>query len=624
MGSRWKTGMSQLAGLLSLARGRIAAASFLIAAVLGVYVMRLGWLQLIEPHRPVQGGGHTLLQRSIIQRERGIVLDDGRGPILDRSGRPYTRTAVQAAVLFPVHRDSISSEAVRTLALWFHTTERDVRARWEGAAEPLVWPSSRDGKLPYPLTPEQSRRLNASGWDGVRSLPITVRYPLGKDTPQWIGFVAQSAGDQAGAGISGMSGRSGLERAFEPLLRSLGPTILVHYTDADRRPLYGLDIRLRRPDNPYYPLQLVTTADREIEAAIGRAADEAGMKKGSVVVLDAATRDVVAMVSRPAADPNHVTPEEENWNNRAVKALPPGSVYKLFIAAAALEAQVTDPQERFHCSGGYGKYGLSCWVKDGHGTLTLREALAKSCNVVFAELAERMSAADLETYAKRSGLAGTVGMSSSDGRGHNGLKHFDGEEASRIFAEGEDNGKIDGGERAQLGIGQRNVRLTPLAAANYVVTLLQDGAAGEPRLVQELRYANGLPFARFDAGADSEQVMKPQTARQLRRWMEDTVAYGTGMSLRQAAWRLAGKSGTAQADAYGSGRLHTWFVGYGPVEKPKYAVSVIFEDEPAGTSHRATALFGKVMDLLAEHEISGLPPRSTRYGLLRLAAHSTR
>lgn len=611
-GRKWKIGIAQLAGLLTLARGRIAAASILIAAVLGIYIMRLGWLQLIETHRPVQGGGHTLLQRSIIQRERGIVLDDGRGSILDRNGRPYTGAAVQAAVLFPVHRDSIPSEAVRTLALWFHTTERDVRARWESATEPLVWPSSRDGKLPHPLTPEQSRRLNASGWDGVRSLPITVRYPLGKDTPQWIGFVAQSAGEQGKAGMFGTSGMSGLERSFEPVLRSLGPTILVHYTDADQRPLYGLDIRIRRPDNPYYPLQLITTADREIEAAIGQAADEAGMKKGSVVVLDAATRDVLAMVSRPAADPNHVMPEQGAWNNRALKALPPGSVYKLFIAAAALEAQITDPQERFHCSGDYGKYGLSCWLKDGHGTLTLREALAESCNVVFAELAERMSAADLESYAKRAGLAATVGMNSSDGRGHNGLKHFDGEETSRIFAAGEDNGMIDGGERAQLGIGQRNVRLTPLAAANYVATLLQDGAPGEPRLVQELRYANGLPFARFDAGTGSERVMKPLTARQVRHWMEDTVAYGTGQSLRQAAWRLAGKSGTAQADAYGSGRLHTWFVGYGPVEKPKYAVSVVFEDEPAGTSHRATALFGKVMDLLAAHENSGLPRRSTR------------
>ncbi|MGG4395616.1 penicillin-binding transpeptidase domain-containing protein [Paenibacillus thiaminolyticus] len=609
---KWKIGITQLARLLTLARGRIAAASILIAAVLGIYIMRLGWLQLIEPHRPVQGGVHTLLQRSIIQRERGIVLDDGRGSILDRSGRPYTGAAVQAAVLFPVHRDSIPSEAVRTLALWFHTTERDVQTRWESVTEPLVWPSSRDGKLPHPLTPEQSRRLNASGWDGVRSLPITVRYPLGKNTPQWIGFVAQSAGEQAKGGMSGTSGMSGLERSFEPLLRSLGPTILVHYTDADQRPLYGLDIRIRRPDNPYYPLQLVTTADREIEAAIGRAADEAGMTKGSVVVLDAATRDIVAMVSRPAADPNHVMPEQGAWNNRALKALPPGSVYKLFIAAAALEAQVTDPQEQFHCSGDYGKYGLACWLKDGHGTLTLREALAESCNVVFAELAERMSAAGLEAFAKRAGLAGIVGMSSSDGRGHNELKHFDGEEASRIFAAGDENGTIDGGERAQLGIGQRNVRLTPLAAANYVATLLQDGAAGEPRLVQELRYANGLSFARFAAGTGSERVMKPQTARQVRRWMEDTVAYGTGQWLRQAAWRLAGKSGTAQADAYGSGRLHTWFVGYGPVEKPKYAVSVVFEDEPAGTSHRATALFGKVMDLLAEHGNSGLPRHSTR------------
>lgn len=159
--------------------------------------------------------------------------------------------------------------------------------------------------------------------------------------------------------------------------------------------------------------------------------------------------------------------------------------------------------------------------------------------------------------------------------------------------------EITDGGRAQSGIGQRDVRLTPLTAANFVVTLLQDGNSGSPRLVQEVQYATGMTLARFPVQVRKERVMSLETARSVKQMMRDVVQYGTGQSLRTAAWSIAGKSGTAQAQAYGTARMHTWFVGYGPVDKPQYAVSVVSEDESAGASHKATEVFHAVMDILA-------------------------
>lgn len=95
--------------------------------------------------------------------------------------------------------------------------------------------------------------------------------------------------------------------------------------------------------------------------------------------------------------------------------------------------------------------------------------------------------------------------------------------------------------------------------------------------------------------------MKLETARSVQKMMVDVVQYGTGQSLRQVSWNVAGKSGTAQAEAYGTANVHTWFVGYGPVEKPQYAVSVVSENDPASASHKATEVFGAVMEVLAQH-----------------------
>lgn len=171
------------------------------------------------------------------------------------------------------------------------------------------------------------------------------------------------------------------------------------------------------------------------------------------------------------------------------------SVMKSFIAAVALEEDIAGAQERFICDGTHDKYGLTCWKKGGHGPVTLKEAFAQSCNLVFAELSERIPAEKLEAYGESLGMIGKMGwtgISSLDGEP---IRQFPEEEPSRLFR-GESL-KQDGGALAQTAIGQRDVRLTPLAAAAWARTLLHDGKRTSPRAVSALLFADGRPAERY-------------------------------------------------------------------------------------------------------------------------------
>lgn len=591
---------------------RLFCLACIFTVIIFIYIVRLGWLQLIEGNRILPANKFTFMRQSIIQREQAIELNSGRGSIVDRNGNIYAGKPITALVLFPLYQYERSPVVTKLLAKWLHTTEQELIERWQHAMTPYIWPLRENVKLPQPLTKQQAIFLQRAACPGVYALPYIIRYPLRQHTPQWIGAIATmkqqissqfSPGYGEGQDIDNRShimGVSGLERTFEPLLRGIGPTTLVHYIDAKKRPLAGLHLRMRRPNNRYYPLRLVTTTEQKIETAIGQVLHRHQLKKGSVVVLDANTRDVVAMITRPQADPYHIIPQQHAWNNRAIKALPPGSIYKMMIAATALETGNVHPNERFYCHGSYGKYGLRCWLAKGHGWLTLRAAFSHSCNVVFAELSERLGAHVLSSFALKLGFSGTVGLISTGQIGPYKLQHFAGEEKGQVFASTQ---PVDGGTLAQVGIGQRDVRLTPLAAANFIVTLLQDGVGGKPRLVQRVDYATGMPFIHLRPQTKQKRVIKTKTAKIVKQMLRDTVRYGTGKALQQSIWKVAGKSGTAQAAAYGTAHVHTWFAGYGPIQDPIYAVTVVSEDEQTPSAHKATAIFRDVMNVLATYHI---------------------
>ncbi|WP_082033950.1 penicillin-binding transpeptidase domain-containing protein [Cohnella kolymensis] len=261
-------------------------------------------------------------------------------------------------------------------------------------------------------------------------------------------------------------------------------------------------------------------------------------------------------------------------------------------------------KEKFRCIGHYHKYGLKCWKEGGHGVLTVEQAFAESCNVVFAQLADRMDPAWLQITGDRMGLGRQIAWSTSKFVDGKPLRLLEEEEPGVIFT-GPEHAK-DGGVRTGTGIGQRDVRVTPLQAANMAVTLLHNGNVYSPRLVREVRYADGSLLAKLPVHSAPSQYgqIKSETAAFLREGMRSVVENGTAYnSLKNSEWPLAGKSGTAEQAGKEKARNDHWFVGYGPAKGiPQYAVAVLIEDQPAERRNRAAALFGDIMDALRRHQ----------------------
>ncbi|MFB9280140.1 peptidoglycan D,D-transpeptidase FtsI family protein [Cohnella cellulosilytica] len=585
----------------------------LLAALFGVLGARLAWLQ-------IWGGGArsasvSLNTSAVLQHSDTLLLDSGRGRFLDRRGRQLTGQAVHGLAAFPDNGQPRGPERdVRDLAEALGVEENVLEQWLRRLREPAVWRPPGSGAA-ADLTSEQALRAERANLLGVAVLPYLNRYPADITPLHAIGYISQHPehvvgvyGDQIAKKrmkTTTPMGGAGLEKSLDRLLQGRSETLVKQVTDAGRKPLQGLGLRLTVADNPHFPLQVTTTLDLDVQRIAESAMDEYGIGQGAVVVLDAANADILAMVSLPRLDPYHVGANGTDERNHAVSAAPPGSVFKTVTLAAALEAGETGWQETFYCDGKYGKYGLKCWKKGGHGRLTLEQAYAQSCNVAFATLAERLDPAWLQITAERLGFARQVGWHTDRFADGKPLRLLGEEEAGTVFL----NKRIaaDGGARTGSGIGQRDVRITPLQAANMAVTILHDGRVFSPRLVKEVRYADGGLMASLDVQSATSKHGRigADTAAALRKGMLAVVREGTAAgALRGSAWPLAGKSGTAELAGKRKGRNDHWFVGYGPVgQKPRYAVAVLIEDQPAGLRNRGATVFGKVMDGIRRLEL---------------------
>ncbi|WP_246066945.1 peptidoglycan D,D-transpeptidase FtsI family protein [Paenibacillus koleovorans] len=623
---------SENPNVLSLHR-RVLFGLLVIAVMFAFLLWKLMRIQVLDT------GSYTahevdLVRDSVAQRETGIELDSGRGQFYDRNGMPITGQIVKALVVFPLKPMLSGREGdVAKLLRVIGTDQKTWESFYHGLRQPRIWGDGLSGQ-PKPLTEAQAEQITALQLPGVKVFETMRRYPADAVAKQLIGYVGENPQriatmfarelENGQLSITSRIGVAGLEKTLESYLQGIGHTSISQFTDAESRPLPGMESRLVTPDNPYYPLQARTTLDLPLQRQVEAVLDRLRVREGAVVVLDASNADVLAMASRPDYDPGRVDPSGTGWSNRALKAFAPGSIFKTVVAAAALEEGVLKPGERFHCSGSLGKYGFTCWLKQGHGDITLQEAFAVSCNVTFAKVAQRLTGSQLQQYAEKLGLDRKVGWSEgpgakADGGSKGGSKgsssgerqawsQFDAEEQGQIF-DGRQPSE-DEGVRVQTAIGQRDVLVSPLQAANLVVTLLNRGVVHQPRAVTSIQFRSGSAAAEFP-----ERVLLPRgdgisasTAKKLTGWMQDVVRDGTGKALQQAKWPLAGKSGTAEVTAGGKPAVNQWFIGYGPADKPRYAVAVVVPHANDREGGLAIAAFRDVMDALAEREQASAPP----------------
>lgn len=592
----------------------------LLSLLFGGLMLRLWWIQIGFPHH-FSSHDIDLIQYAVKQRQQTIILDSGRGEIADRNGHPLTGVEQNALIIFPLARGEIEgNKAISQVAgIVGQPQAKIVRAIREGKSPTIL--RDEEGKI-IPLSDRQADQINKLHVPGILALAVTERYQANGIARQTIGFVSQNpelvksryqneliSGQMS---LSSIVGASGLERSFDPFLQGTEPSRLSYYVDGMGQPMRGLDVRFRSNDNAFYPLTLVTTLDQEIQQKMERIADEEGLKEGSIVVLDAETSDIVAMVSRPSYDQNRVNLSDGAWQNHALKQLPPGSVFKTVVAAAALGEGIVSPNDKFLCEGEYGKYGFSCWKKEGHGLQTMEEAFANSCNIAFAEIAKRVGGEKIEEYAKRLGLAAPVGWSADTLYKLENFHQLDGEESGMIFAP--DSSKEDEGVLIQTAIGQRDVRITPLQAANMMATIARSGKANQVRLVSQITYRNGITFHHFPTSPLGTEGIDKLTAKRLLKLLTAVVEKGTGESLQGLAWSVAGKSGTAQTYSSGQPVNHQWFAGLAPIDKPKYAIAVVVENQPTSGRHKATQVFRQVIASLASDtaESASLPEKNRK------------
>ena len=334
-------------------------------------------------------------------------------------------------------------------------------------------------------------------------------------------------------------------------------------------------------------------AEKELALGVAKYAAAGGL----VLVVQPQTGEILAMAQLPAMDPNrHPQYSEEARRNRNLThALEPGSTYKIFIAASALDAQVVKPTDKFHCENGVYRLGPKEVIHDVHpyGTLTVQQIIQKSSNIGAAKLANRTGGERLDHYLKSFGFGRTTNIL------------FPGENAGLLKNLRLCRSPID---RATLAFGQ-GVSVTPLQMIMAMAAMGNDGVLMEPQLVKEIVSAKGEKVEEFHH-RPIRRVLSQQTAQTMLAIMETvTQTGGTAPLAVPEGFTVAGKTGTAQklvGRAYSHSKFNALFIGLVPAQKPVLAILVIV-DEPKG------AIYGGVVAAPVFKEIAAQTLRVLGY-----------
>ena len=393
-------------------------------------------------------------------------------------------------------------------------------------------------------------------------------------------------------------GKFGLEKVYDKELRGENGGQQVE-VDVSGKPVQILG---RKEPVPGDDLEL--TIDINLQQAAEKAVDEQltqiGAHAAAAVVMNPQTGEILAMVSRPAFDPNLFAHgiSSKDWNqlnnnpyhpmdNKTITGeYPPGSTFKIVTGTAALTEGVVTPDERIFDSGHH-------WIipkgnADGEalGWLNFRTALAHSDNVYFYEMGNRLGIDRLEKYARMFGLGAKTGIDLP--------YEATGLVANRRYKEKNfDDGEWYLSETFDAAIGQGFNLVTPLQAAMVMGEIAADGKRYKPHVVNRIIAPDGSVVKDFQPELLSQLDVPEEDIKLVQDGLHDVTKYGTAASsFRGFNVDIAGKTGTAENS---QGRDHGWFVAYGPFDNPNIVVAVIVENGGYG-SQSAVPIGRKILE----------------------------
>ena len=466
------------------------------------------------------------------------------------------------------------------------------------------------------VTPEVSINNDSllSSLDGVVRRERTVRaYKAGQLGCHIVGYMGSipdwEVEDWKAQGYRGdeLVGRSGVEGWGETILAGRRGGRLVTLTPQNREASLVAEVPAKPGDSIYLTIDKGLQADAE---------NILGERLGAIVVQEVNTGFVLAMASYPRFDPNLFATgiNQIDWtaltsdaNNpllgRCTQGVyPPGSVFKVVTIMAAIEKLGMSPDATFTCLGTWNRLGddfvKTCWLKQGHGTISLRDGLTQSCDVVFYDVGLALQTTDpeiLPATALACGLGTLTGIT--------GVQEAAGLVPTREWKLTEKGESWFPGDSVNMAIGQSYLLTTPLQVTNLMSAIANGGSLYRPQLIQRIAERSG-----------SEQLSQPEVIGQLpaspetlqiiRTALEGVVSGPRGTArdtFAGAAFTAAGKTGTSET---GQEEPHAWFAGYSPAENPQISISVVLEYAGEGSKEAAPVFRRMVEAYLARQTAS--------------------
>lgn len=587
-------------------RRRLAVLSSVTLAFFTLLFFRLWFLQVMAVEKY-----EKLAEEN---RVREVSIDALRGKIMDRQGTVLAdnRSSLSLMVLPGIEK---RPDVVKRLAKVFSVDERELKKTVlrskEGPYKPRV--------VLTDISIEKVAFVREHAEDfpyvGIDFLP--VRYcPLNEHGAHLIGYVGEISEEEASyeefaqCELGDVIGKTGVEREFDQFLRGEKGRKEIE-VDAVSRVTRTLELNKPVPGHHIQltlDIKLQKVAEETLKDAIFLARHKGSRKAnaGAALVLDPRNGEILAMASYPSFDPNKFAQgiSEANWKyltskksnfpllNRALMAAyPPGSTFKPFTMVAGLQGGAINFSSTFKCEGRWEGMGESwpkyCWKRSGHGLIGLRRGMAESCDVVFYEIGYRLYKQGrqvLQGWSRKFGFGEKTEISlpsESPGRVPDPQwkeEHYS-DPQMKVWLPGDD---------VNLAIGQGDLLVTPLQLARAYAALVNGGKVYRPQLVREVRRYDGTLARRVEPELQWSIPIASSRLSIIKSYLGSVVEEGTAKkAFSDFHVRVGGKTGTAEVQGKED---FAWFVGFAPLDNPRYVVVVLVEEGGHGGEIAAPAV----------------------------------
>lgn len=586
-------------------RQKIKIVVVLILVVLTILIVRLWYLQIIK--------GDDLKQRSENNSIRFRKITPLRGLIMDRNRHVIVDNRPSFDVLYMPSRGKRPDLLIEKLKNLYSRRSLEFSSDQTLSRQMKPYLSV---KLEKNVSMEKVALVEANALDlpGIYIDVSPVRLYLDGETIApiigYTGEVSKEELEKNSEYASGdVTGKHGLEKFLDAYIRGKQGAELVEVN------AYGKEIKNLGRIDPVSGYNIILNIDADLQKS---AWDAFEGRPGAAAVLDPRNGAVLAMVSSPSFDPNLFNSgfSGEQWSSIANNPLnplsnrvisgqyPPGSTYKLIVAAAALEEGIITPDTKYICDGSYnfGNRIFRCWQKNGHGQISLHRAIVESCDVYFYNVGRLLGVDKIAHYAKLFGLGRVSGIDLPNEK--NGLiptKQWKLEKMKQSWQQG---------ETISISIGQGFDLVTPLQLACAYSAFANGGTLWKPRLVKSIETVDGKIYKEFAPEKRGELPLKKETIDFLSRalWGVVNEPGGTAKAARRPNADVCGKTGTSQVVGLPQGdkarrekkisalqRDHALFVCFAPLTNPEIAIAVIVENAGHGGSV-AAPIARKILD----------------------------